>query len=40
MVQVHKTIEEMNKVMETLVEHIPNFKTRGRGKFLQSEEVE
>jgi hypothetical protein len=30
----------MNEVMETLVECMQEFKTRGQGNFLQSEEVE
>jgi hypothetical protein len=33
MVQGKKPIEEMNKVMETLVEHIQEFKERGQGQF-------
>jgi predicted aspartyl protease len=33
-------MEEMNKVMEMLVEHMQEFKTRGQGQNSQSEEVE
>jgi predicted aspartyl protease len=40
MVQVQKLMEEMNEVMETLVECMQEFKTRGQGQFSQSEEVE
>jgi hypothetical protein len=40
MVQVQKLMEEMRKVMETLVEHMSEFKIRGQGHFSQSEAVE
>jgi predicted aspartyl protease len=37
---VPKLMEEMNEVMETLVNRMQDFKTRGQGQFSQSEAVE
>jgi hypothetical protein len=37
MVQIQKSMEEMSEVMETLVEHMQEFNTRGQGQFSQSE---
>ena len=38
--QVTKFIEEMSEFMETFMECMQEFKTRGQGKFSQSEAVE
>jgi len=40
MIQVSKPIEEVTEFMETLVECMQEFKTRGEGQFSQSEGVE
>ena len=39
-IQAQKSTKEMNGVMETLVECMQEFKTRGQGQFSQSEALE